>query len=77
MVPCGSSVNGVEYSDIFSVPAGQTVERTMETTAVEGKLKVLFDHATSADAYASTLVVTRIDPVIAHIPVRRLRPGRT
>ena len=47
----------------------------METTAVDGKLRVLFDHGTSADAYASTLDVARIDPAIAHIPVRRLAPG--
>jgi len=58
------------------VPAGQTVERTLETTAVDGRLKVLFDHATSADAYAGTLAVSRVDPVIAHVPVRRLAPGK-
>lgn len=74
--PMWIELNGVDYSDVFSVPAGQPVERTMETKAVDGKLKVLFDHGTSADAYASTLDVTRIDPAIAHIPVRRLAPGQ-
>jgi hypothetical protein len=74
--PMWIDVNGVEYSDIFSVPAGQAVQRTIETTAVDGKLKVLFDHATSTDAYASTLVVTRIGPAIAHVPVRCLAPGQ-
>ncbi len=74
--PMWIDVNGVEYSDIFEVPAGQRLERTIETSAVGGKLKVLLDHATSADVYGSTLVVTRVDPVIAHIPVRRLAPGQ-
>lgn len=74
--PMWIEVNGVEYSDIFSVPAGQTIQRTIETTAVDGKLQILFDHATSADAYASSLVITRVGPVIAHIPVRRLAPGQ-
>jgi hypothetical protein len=42
---------------------------------VDGKIKVLFDHATSVDWYASTLTVTRVDPLIAHVPVRRLPIG--
>ena len=74
--PMWVNVNGAEYSDIFEVPAGQTVERTLEASAIRGKLKVLLDHATSADAYGSTMVVTRIDPVIAHVPVARLAPGQ-
>jgi hypothetical protein len=74
--PMWIEVNGVEYTDTFSVPAGQEVHRTIETSAVEGKLKVLFDNATSADWYASTLVAMRVDPLIAHVPVRRLAPGQ-
>jgi hypothetical protein len=74
--PMWIEVNGVEYSDTFTVPAGQQVERTIETSAVDGKIKVLFDNATSADWYASTLTVTRIDPRIAHVPVRRVSPGQ-
>jgi hypothetical protein len=74
--PMWIEVNGVEYSDTFTVPAGQQVQRTIETSAVDGKLKVLFDNATSANWYASTLTVTRIDPLIAHVPVRRLSPGQ-
>jgi hypothetical protein len=74
--PMWVDVNGVEYSDIFDVPAGQTIKRTIETSAIRGKLKVLLDHATSADAYGSTMVVTRIDPAIAHVPVTRLAPAQ-
>ncbi len=73
--PMWIELNGVNYSDMFSVPAGTPVKRTMETTTVDGKLKIIFDHATSADWYAGTIVVTRIDPVIAHVPVERLTPG--
>ena len=72
--PMWIDVNGVEYTDTFDVPAGQTVERTIETSSIRGKLKILLDHATSADTYGSTMVVTRIDPTIAHVPVTRLAP---
>lgn len=73
--PMWIEVNGVQYTEMFTVPAGQAVQKTIESTAVDGKLKVLFDNATSADWYASTLTVSRIDPLIAHVPVRRLAPG--
>ena len=74
--PMWIEVNGVEYSDVFTVPAGQAVERTIETSAVNGKVKVLFDNATSADWYASTIEIARVDPLIAHAPVRRAAPGQ-
>jgi hypothetical protein len=74
--PMWIELNGVEYSDVFSVPAGVEVQRTMETSSVDGKVTILFDNATSADWYASTLEVTRIDPVIAHVPLRRIVPGK-
>ncbi len=74
--PMWVEVNGVQYTDAFIVPAGKEVHRTIETSAVDGKLKVLFDNATSADWYASTMTVVRVDPLIAHAPVRRLSPGQ-
>lgn len=74
--PMWIELNGTQYSDVFTVPAGQRVERSLETSAVDGKIKVLFDHATSVDWYASTLAVTRVDPLIAHVPVRRLPAGQ-
>jgi len=73
--PMWIELNGAEASDVFSVPAGQYVERTLETAAVNGKVKVLFDNATSADWHASTVSVKRVDPVIAHVPVRRVKSG--
>jgi hypothetical protein len=72
--PMWIELNGVEYSDQFTVPAGTPIHRTMETSVIRGKLNVLFDHATSADWFASSIVVTRLDPVIAHVPIRRLGP---
>ena len=68
-------LNGGVTSDIFPVPAGQTVERTLEASTVNGKLAVLFDNATSGSWHAGSLTVTRADPLIAHVPVRRLAPG--
>jgi hypothetical protein len=74
--PMWIEVNGAQYSDTFTVPAGQEVHRSIESSAAAGKLNVLFDNAASADWYASTLTVTRVDPLIAHVPVRRLPPGQ-
>lgn len=74
--PMWIELNGVQYSDVFAVPAGKPIQRTMETSVIRGKLNILFDHATSADWYASTLVVSRMDPLIAHVPVQRLTPGQ-
>ena len=70
--PMWIELNGVEYSDVFEVPAGTPIHRTMETSVVRGKLNILFDHATSADWYANSIIVTRIDPAIAHVPVQRV-----
>ena len=70
--PMWIELNGVEYSDVFTVPVGTSIHRTMETSVVKGKLNILFDHATSADWYANSIIVTRIDPVIAHVPVQRV-----
>jgi hypothetical protein len=74
--PMWIELNGVQYSDVFSVPAGVEVKRTMETSSVDGKLMVLPDNTTSADWHASTLLISRVDPIIAHVPVRKLLPGR-
>jgi hypothetical protein len=74
--PMWIEVNGVEYSDIFTVPAGQNVEKTIETMAVNGSIKILFDNATSADWYGGTLTVARVSPAIAHVPVRRIALGQ-
>ena len=73
--PMWIELNGGVTSDIFPVPAGQTVERTLEASTVNGKLAVLFDNVTSGSWHAGTLTVTRVDPLIAHVPLRRLAPG--
>jgi len=74
--PMWIELNGVEYSDVFAVLPGKLIQRTMETSVIRGKLNILFDHATSADWYASSIVITRIDPLITHVPVQRLAPGQ-
>jgi hypothetical protein len=74
--PMWIETNGVQYSDVFTVPAGQQVHKVLETSSVDGRLKIVFDSSTSADWIASTLAVDRVDPVILHVPVRRLVPGK-
>ncbi len=75
--PMWIEVNGVEYSDEFTVPAGEQVQRTIETSAVDGKLKVIFSTIRPALPGMPTHSWSRAsDPAIAHIPVRRLEPGQ-
>ncbi|HWB86282.1 MAG TPA: hypothetical protein VG675_19215 [Bryobacteraceae bacterium] len=74
--PMWIEANGNDYSDVFMVPAGQRVERELETSVADGKLYVLFDVGTSGTWHASTLTVTSLDPQIAQVPVRRVQPGQ-
>jgi len=74
--PMWLEANGIDYTDVFTVPAGKRVERTIETSVTDGKLEVLFDTATSATWHGGALTVTSVDPQIAHVPVRRLSPAQ-
>jgi hypothetical protein len=74
--PMWLETNGVEYTDVFTVPAGKRVERTLETSVGDGKLEVVFDTVTSAPWHGGAVTVTSIDPQIAHVPVRRLSPAQ-
>lgn len=74
--PMWIEANGFDYTGRFQVAPGERLQRTFETTSAAGKLEILFDSDTSADWYANTLTVARVDPSIAHVPVRRSEPDR-
>ena len=48
----------------------------LETSAVNGKVKILFDNATSADWHASSVTIARVDPIIATCRYAAWRPLR-
>jgi hypothetical protein len=73
--PMGIVANGINYSEVFTVPAGQRAERTLIAPVVDGKLSVLLQVSADGRAGVSEIRTTRVDPLIAHVPVRRLAPG--
>jgi hypothetical protein len=72
--PMWIEANGVERTDVFTVKAGERVERTLDTEVRDGKLHVLFGDTSMGQWHISKMTVTRIEPLIAHVPVRRIRP---
>jgi len=68
--------SGVSYSDAFAVPAGGRIERTLFAPVVDGKLDVLLLPMSDGTAGAEKISAVRIDPLIAHVPIRRLAPGQ-
>jgi hypothetical protein len=73
--PMWIEANGFDYTGRFTVAAGERAQKEFETTSADGKLEILFDNDTSADWYANTVTITRVDPLISHVPVRRAVPG--
>jgi hypothetical protein len=67
--------NGVDYSGTFTVPAGERVEKMLTARAVDGKIAVVATASTGAHAGMDTFHAVRVDPLIAHVPIRRLMPG--
>ena len=73
--PMWVEVEGRHSTGKFTVPAGRRVEKTIEAEAVNGKLGIVFHTDTASNWMVSELVVTQAGPGIAHVPVRRARPG--
>ena len=75
--PMWVEANGSDYSDTFRVAAGRQVEKKLISTVKDGKLEIVFHAASDGTWRAGAVTVTRVDPLIAHVPVRRLAPGET
>lgn len=68
--------NGMDFTDKFVVPAGEIVERKLFTEVVDNKLNLSFQKHPAANWNVNALIVTRVEPSIAHVPVRRSQPGK-
>jgi len=73
--PMWVEADGSDYSDVFSVAAGQRLEKHLSTTVRDGKLEIAFNATSDGKWRAGALTVNRVGPLIAHVPVRRLAPG--
>jgi hypothetical protein len=67
--------NGMDYTDRFVAPAGERVTKTLRTTVTDSRLNVVFNAVSSAKWLVSSMIVKRIDPIVAHVPIRRAAPG--
>ena len=73
--PMWIEADGSARTDIFRVKPGETVERTLDTSARGGKLNVtLANDSTGRWGGVSRMIVTRVDPRISHVPVRSRPP---
>lgn len=70
--PMWLAAEGQDSTERFRVPAGQLVEKTLRTTVVDGRLDVLVNSTTDGDWILNSLVVTRVEPAIGHVPVGRV-----
>ena len=75
--PMFIEANGTDYTDVFSVPPGKSAEKSLETTVSDGTLNIVLGAEASGVWHADRVSVSRVDPVIAHVPVRRVRPGES
>jgi len=67
--------NGTDSTERFMVPAGQRVEKTLSTTVTDNRLNVVFNSASNAKWLVNSMVVTRVEPTVAHVPIRKTSPG--
>lgn len=67
---------GKDATTRFMVPAGQLVETTLRTRVVDERLDVLVNSTTDGDWILNSLVVTRVEPAIGHVPIRRVSGDR-
>jgi hypothetical protein len=73
--PMWIEANGDDRTDTFLVKAGESVERKLYTAVRDGNLNVMFANPSEGSWIVSRMVVTRVEPRIAHVPVRAIRPG--
>jgi hypothetical protein len=68
--------NGANRTDTFVVTPGIPVHRTLISEVRDGKLDVMLANESTGDWHLSTMTVTCIQPLIAHIPVWSVAPGQ-
>ena len=68
--------NGMDSTGRFTVATGDKVVKTIESTVTDGRLMVSINSASDGLWILNSLMVERLEPRIAHFPVRKAVPGR-
>jgi len=66
--------NGMDFTERFVLPAGERVTTTLRTTVTDGRLNVVLNAASSGQWIVNSMIVRRIDAVVAHVPIRKAAP---
>ena len=72
--PMWIEANGADYTGSFQVASGKQVQKRLTTRVVNGTLHIVLGAQASGSWRLDRMSVTRIDPVIAHVPIRRIQP---
>jgi hypothetical protein len=73
--PMWIEANGADRTDTFVVKSASPVQRTLLTEVRDEKLSVMLVNESTGEWNLSRMIVTRVQPVIAHVPVRKVAPG--
>jgi hypothetical protein len=73
--PMWIEANGADRTDTFVVTPASPVQRTLFTEVRDKKLSVMLANESTGEWTLSRMIVTRVQPVIAHVPVRKVSPG--
>lgn len=74
--PMWIEAEGRNSTKPFVVPAGKRLEEALDTQVTNGRLGINFNSATPATWLVNSLVITRVEPSIAHVPVRYADPAK-
>jgi hypothetical protein len=67
--------NGLDSTGPFEVPAGEVVTSKLLTTVTDNRLNVVFNSKSDSRWLINSLEIFRLEPIIAHVPIRRTHPG--
>ena len=68
--------NGLDVTEKFTVPAGKKVEIFLQTTVTDNKAIIVFNSHSNSTWLINSLSITRLDPEISHVPIRKTAPGQ-
>jgi hypothetical protein len=73
--PMWIEANGTDRTDTFTVNPGDSVERTLTSEVHNKKLNVMLANESTGESNVSRMIVTRIQPLIIHVPVWKVPVG--
>jgi hypothetical protein len=73
--PMWIEANGADRTDTFVVKSGTPIQRTVITEVRDEKLSVMLANESTGEWKISRMIVTRVQPAIGHVPIRKVSRG--